>query len=51
MTENACNAYQIFSKKKSAEANMYNYQLFEENHLTVLMEEGMCYFAMDARTK
>lgn len=30
---------------------MYNYQLFEENNLTVLMEEGMCYFAIDARTK
>ena len=30
---------------------MYNYQLSGENNLTVLMEEGMYYFAMDAITK
>jgi len=51
MTENACIVYQIFSKKNSIEDNVYNYQLSGENNLTVLMEEGMYYFAMDAITK
>ena len=51
MTETACIVYQIFSKKNSIEDNVYNYQLSGENNLTVLMEEGMYYFAMDAITK